>query len=392
MHATSTQNNDISLQSDLMPSHSLTPLEAYRLLAKERKKIFAMGGCGLVIAAALAFALPSKYTATASLLPPGVTNTSSASALMGQLSSLGGAAALLGNKGQGDIYVGLLKSESVARKMVERFHLLQVYKVKKESQAEKALAAASLFEVGTKDSIIKLSVTDKSPSMARDLAQGYLDVLQEITEQLALTESSQRRLFYERRLSKEKDELENAEVALKQSEEKTGLIAPAGQTALNIQTQAQLQARITDLQAQLAPMLKFETDQNSDVLQLKTEISSLQEQMRMMEVGDSKKHFGQLSTAQVPELELEYIRKAREVKYHQTLFNILASQYEAARIDESKEQQLQIVDRPTIPDTKSGPHRTIIMALGLALGLALGGAWVLLRARQHSGIKFEAAS
>ena len=57
---------------------------------------------------------------------------------------------------------------------------------------------------------------------------------------MALTESSQRRLFYEQRLAKEKDELANAEVALKQAQEKSGLIAPAGQTSSEIQTLAQL--------------------------------------------------------------------------------------------------------------------------------------------------------
>ena len=257
--------------------------------------------------------------------------------------------------------------------------LTKAYKVKKESDAEKLLAKNSTFESGTKDPLVTISVTDTVPERARDLANGYLAALQDTSSGLSLSESSQRRLFFEQRLSKERDDLADAEVALKQSQEKTGLIAPAGQTASELQTLASLRAQITDRQVRLASLLHEETEQSPNVLRLRSEISNLQAQTSQMENGQSKGQFGRFSAAQVPELELDYIRKTRDVKYHEALFDIIAKQYEAARLDEAKDAPLQVLDHATVPDTKSGPHRTLLMALGMLLGLAAGVVWVLIQ-------------
>ena len=295
---------------------------------------------------------------------------------MGQLSSLSGLG-LVNGKSQGQLYVGILKSHVVASSLVQQFNLKSVYGEKKESEAEKTLAKRSLFEVGTDDPIVTVSVTDRKPERAAALVNGYLQTLQNTTANLALSESSQRRLFYEQRLAKEKDDLANAEVALKQSEEQSGLIAPAGQTASEIQTLAQLHAQITDRQTRIAALLHDETEDNPDVIRLKDEVGSLQGRVAQLENGQGKSHFGGISAAQVPELELEYIRRTRDVKYHETLFEIIAKQYEAARLDEAKDSPLQILDHSSIPDVKSGPPRLLIMAIGLMMGLLGGAAWVV---------------
>ncbi len=350
------------------------------ILQQGRRTIAVWAFGAVLLAGAFAFLLPNTFTATASFVPPGAnTSGSSAAALMGQLSALGGSS-LLGGKSQGDLYVGILKSRTIAHALVQQFHLIDVYKQKKESRAEKVLASHSLFTQGTKDQIVTISVTDKSPERARDLANGYLQALQATAANLALTESSQRRLFYEQRLAKEKDALADAEVALKQVQEKTGLIAPAGQTGSEIATLAQLEAQITDRQTRLAALLQEETDQNPDVVQMRSEIGSLQGEVDRLQSGQQKGRFGQFSTAQVPGFELEYIRKARDVKYHEALFDIIAKQYEAARLDEAKDSPLQVLDRATVPDLKSGPHRSIILALGMMMGLLGGAVWVLFKA------------
>src|SRR5882757_5832751 len=87
-----------------------------------------------------------------------------------------------------------------------------------------------------------------------------------------------------------------------------------------------------------------------------------------------------LPPAKVPELALEYVRKQREVKYHETLFELLAKQYENARLDESRDAPvLQVVDRAIIPDKKSGPPRLLLILAAAFVGAILGALWVLLR-------------
>lgn len=349
-----------------------------RLLKQRKRTILLCGGVALSLAAILAYLLPTVYTAETSFVPPGASNPSSAAALMGQLSALG-AGSLLGGKTQGDLYVGILRSHTIGQFMVDRFGLKQVYQVQKESSAEGLLAKKSEFDVDPKSSIITVLVTDKSAQRARDLAEGYLIALQQTTGGLALTESSQRRSFYEQRLAQERDALADAEIALKRNQEKTGLIAPAGQTATQIASVANLRAQITGRQVELAALLRSDTEENPDVVRLRAEITALQAQASQTENGQSDKAYGNFSNAQVPELELDYIRLSRDVKYHEALFEIISKQYEAARIDEAKSAPLQILDHATLPDTPSGPRRKLIMAAGLLAGLILGASWVLIR-------------
>lgn len=359
------------------PDGALSFLTLVRLLRQSRRAILLSGLVGLVLAAALAFSLSNRYTATASFIPPSSSGGSGAAALMSQLSSMGGGALLgAGSHNSGDLYVGMLKSDAVARDLVQRFNLLSVYKQKKLSQTEKILAANSLFSADSKTSIVTINVTDAVPERACDLANGYLQALQSTSAGLSLTESSQRRAFYEQRLSREKNALADAEVALKQTEEKSGVIAPAGQTMSQIQTVAQLQAQITGREVSLASMLQDETDQNPDVIRMHREIASLRGQLAAVEDGQAK---GQFSTRQAPGLELDYVRAAREVKYHEALFTIIANQYEVARLDEARDAPLQVLDKAVVPDTKSGPHRTFLMLLGLFAGLAFGVARTIVR-------------
>lgn len=347
---------------------------AGRILMQSKKIVLGGAALGLVLAGLVSFLIKPYYTAAATFIPPS-SSSSASSMIASQLGALG-ASGLLGGaaKSSGELYVGILQSRSVSDDMVSRFGLMQAYRVHKLSQAVKVLGQHSRFDVNLKNSIITVQVTDDSPQRASEMANAYLEEVRSKSSRLALTESSQRRLFFEDRLARAKDGLSDAEVALKQTEERTGLIAPAGQTASEIQGIAQLQAQIGSRQASLAALLQDETNDNPDVLRLKNEIGSLQGQVAARENGHQK---GVLSTAQVPELALDYIRRERDVKYQETLFEIIAKQYESARLDEAQDPPLQILDRAIPPDTKAGPHRSLIMLAGFFLSSLLSSLLVL---------------
>jgi tyrosine-protein kinase Etk/Wzc len=374
----------IPLQSDASAGVQNAPLSLSRfisILRKRKKSILLNGLVGLLVLAVFAYTRAPSYTATASFLPPESSGSSGTMAMLSQISGLGAASLLGGSKSQADLCIGILKSHTVSDKLIERFHLMELYKVKKLSNAEGILQGRSLFLPGTKDPLVNISVTDGNPVLARDLTNAYLDALQETSATLAVSESSQRRLFYEQRLAKEKDELANAEVALKQMEEQTGLVAPAGQTMSHIQAQAQTQAQITERESRLAVLLSKETEENPEVISLRSEIGSLRGHLHQTEKGTNS---DELSTTQMPALQLEYVRRARDVKYHETLFEILSKQYEAARLDESRDTPLQVLDRATTPDSRSGPHRSLFMLFGIFAGLAFGISRALLQAMKGS--------
>lgn len=337
-------------------------------------------GCFLV-ATVVAFLLPLRYTSTVSFVAPSLNSGSSAAAaLAGQLAAFGAGDLLGGAKNPGDLYAGILRSRSIASELIKRFDLMSVYRVKKESQAEAVLGSSTDVIVDLKSSIVTVGVTAKSRELAQQLANAYMDALRETNGRLALSQSSQRRLFFGQQLAKEKDDLEDAEVELKRTEEQSGLIAPSGQTAVQIETVAQTQAQIALRQVQLAALRDSATEQNPQVIRLRSEIGDLQGQLSRLQNGSGKVSTAAIPTSKVPQLQLEYVRKEREVKYHEALFDILSRQYEAARLDEARDAPvLQVLDSASYPDTKSAPKRMYYMLGGLVFGFISSCVWVLLR-------------
>jgi uncharacterized protein involved in exopolysaccharide biosynthesis len=277
-----------------------------------------------------------------------------------------------------DLYIGLLGSQSVTDAMVKRFDIIRLYHPKRFSDARLMIQKAAKF-VANKDGTISISVNDRDPRKAAAMANAFVDELYNLNNRLALGGSSQKRLFFEQQLAQEKDRLADAEVALKKTEEATGVIAPSGQTETIIRQVAQVQADITLREVQLAALRTSSTEQNPDVIRLTSELNGLRGQLRDLESGTAKHAPGDISitTANVPQAGLEYIRKERDVKYHQFLFDLLARQYEAARIDEAKAAPvIQVVDPALPPDRKSAPFRALWAIVGCALGFFLSAAWV----------------
>ncbi len=83
----------------------------------------------------------------------------------------------------------------------------------------------------------------------------------------------------------------------------------------------------------------------------------------------------------VPEAGLEYVRKVRDVRYYETIFDILARQFEIAKLDEAKQGALiQVVDAAVAPDRASFPKRGMFLVGGIVIGLLAGIGTVLIRA------------
>jgi tyrosine-protein kinase Etk/Wzc len=356
-------------------------LDVLLILAARKSMIFLASVAGFAIGVGLVLLVAPSFTAKTLIMPP-EQEQSSSSALLGQfgaLASLTGVGSSLGLKNPADLYIGILQSESVADSMIKRFDLMRLYQAKRQSEARFKLKDASKFVAG-KDGMISISVIDHDPHRAAAMANAYVDQLYGLNNRLALGAASQRRLFFEQQLAQEKDRLADAEVALKKTEESTGVIAPSGQTETIIRQVAQLQAEITSREVELDALRTSSTEQNPDVIRLSSELTGLHSQLRDIENGTGKRAPGDISitTANVPQAGLEYIRKERDVKYHQFLFDLLARQYEAARIDEAKAAPIiQVVDPALVPDKKSAPYRALWALVGCALGFSLSCMWVL---------------
>jgi tyrosine-protein kinase Etk/Wzc len=358
--------------------HESSTLILLLILSRGKGKLIGGTLLGLLLGACLAFALHPTFTATATILPPQAPQ-SSLSSLMGQLgslSALGGGSSLL--KSPADLYVGILQSRTIADQIVERFHLQTQWHLQSQNDVRKKLSTRVKFEAA-KNGMIDITVNDKDPQQASAIANSFVEALNSINSRLAISEASQRRLFFEQQLSEEKSALAAAEEDLKDTQQKTGLLNVGGQAEQAIRSIAQTRAEIASREVKLQSMRTYETDLNPEIIEIQQQISTLRGQLTELQNNQSKLVPGdtQIAANQVPAGTLEYTRKLREVKYHDTLLNLLSRQYEAARIDEAKSAPIiQVVDRAVPPDKKSGPPRLLIM-LGMAVaGFMAASGWL----------------
>jgi tyrosine-protein kinase Etk/Wzc len=360
--------NDIDASTRSAEAGHADLLEILLVLAREKKRILQITGAATVLATIIVFVVPKMYTATATILPP-QQNQSVLSSLVGQV---GGAAALdlndLGVKNPADVFAAMLQSRTVEDALVNRFDLRKVYNVKRYQDARKILERRSEINP-EKEGLISIQVSDRDPKRAADIANAWVDELHALDQSLALTEASQRRVFFEQKMAAEREDLSKSELALKILQEKTGLIQPDAQTRALIGAVAELRAQVAAKQVQLQSLRTYATEDNPDVKRAERELAELQAQsakMSQMERSGADLSEGnlQVPTRRVPEANLEYLRVARELKYHESLYDFLGKQLEAARIDESKNAvMVQVVDKAVEPERKSSPKRLLIVAV-----------------------------
>lgn len=356
-------------------------LDLLMSMLRAKRMIALWTGVFFMIGIGIAMLLKPVFTATTVIMTPQEEQSASGS-MLGQLGALGslGAASALGMKSPADMYVGILGSRVIADDLIVRFHLNFVYGQKMRVGAEDVLRKNSEFEAA-KDGLIYIRVKDFDPNRAADLANAYVEELHNTNSRLAIGQAAQRRLFYDMHLDEEKKSLAIAEDDLKQTEEKSGVIQLSGQADMTIRSIASLRAQIASSEVELGVTRTFATEQNPDVIRLQQEIASLKNHLTALESSEQRQVPGdvEVQAGKIPSVGLEYMRKLREVRYHESLYELLAKQREAASLDEAKSAPvIQVVDPATVPERKSGPSRTFI-AVGFALlGFVLSATWAVL--------------
>jgi uncharacterized protein involved in exopolysaccharide biosynthesis len=294
---------------------------------------------------------------------------SSISALLGQVATGGGAAGsgiadALGLKTANDLYVGIIKSRTIADALIQRFKLQEYYNTPTLVDTRRALEKRSTITAG-KDGLIAIEYDDVDPKRAAEMANAYVEELDRLTMSVGVTQSSRRRMYFQSQLSQAKQSLARAEDALRATQEKTGLIRPEDQVRPIIEALASLQGQIVAKEVQITALLSFSTERNPEVLRARTELAGMKAQLATMQKNSNFVEGDVLvPTSKVPEAGLEYVRAVRDVAYNEALFQALAKQYELAKVDEGRNAfVIQVVDSAIVLDKKSKPSRTLIVVI-----------------------------
>jgi tyrosine-protein kinase Etk/Wzc len=357
----------------------ISPLDVLIILASRKRTIMSVAFWIALLSIIISLLLPFRYTAITSVLPPQQNSSAGTAMMAGSLNSLP-SLGILGLKNPNDLQVALLKSRTVEDAMVDRFRLKDVFHVKRRSDARKRLESITKIDGTSKDGLIRIAITDKDPQHAADLANGYVEEFQKFSATLALSEASQRRIFFEKQLNQAKDSLAKAEEELKRTEQTTGLSQLDSQARSTIELIAQLRAQIAAKETQISAMKIYATQENPDLQIAEQELTGLRAQATKVGATSESATNALIPKGSLQQSSLEYVRKLRDVRYFETIFNLLARQYEVAKVDEAKQGAIvQVVDAAVVPDRRSFPQRTLIVLAATLLGFIIGVAYAILK-------------
>lgn len=363
-------------------------------LAKHKRVLMVLPAVAVLFAVGYSLMMPNIYTASTMILPPQENQLSAASSIaqLGRgiavdstpnrsvpqqtpsndlsLTQLGNAAALIGavagrSSINDDLVTGVLKSRTVADSLIQRFDLIKVYGVTSASRAREQLARATTI-ASRKDRIITINVDHPDPKFAAELANGYVDELMKLAHLLSVTTASQLRRFFEHEFTQVKDNLKAQNSARHQSLMQA-LMNLDQQERSRIETTARLRAQITVKEMQIVAMRTFVgNDDNPNLKLAQQELETMKRELARIEGGAARAD--------------ENHAVLRDLKYKQVLYELLAQQYEIARIDEARDSPIiRVLDRAVVPDEKSKPDRTLIVLLYAAVGFFAALIWIFVR-------------
>ncbi|MBC7993681.1 MAG: hypothetical protein H7Z15_10605 [Rhizobacter sp.] len=380
-------------EDDLDDGPSVGLLDLLTWLGEGKRLIAMVTAVAVVGSVAFAVLKPNIYTARTTLLPPGAQQQSGSAAALAALGSLGGLAGGLGGKTPDELYVNLLKSDSVQRALATRFDLYKRYEIETYEVLRLVIPQSVRVSSDKKSGVITVEVDDKEPKFAADLANGYAAEVTKLLGRLAVSEAQQRRVFFDQQLKETKDNLIKAELALRSVQEKSGMIVLDQQAEAIIKAAAELKTKIIEREVRLKVLRTGTTAENPDVLMLSSELAALRGELARMESASgtaSSRGAGAIDipVGKLPAAAVDYVRAAREVKFQETMLVSMLRQFEIAKLDEAKEgPALQQVDVALPPDRKSKPARAlIVMAATLA---ALLGASLFVIARRYRALLRE---
>ena len=381
------------------PSDRSALLTSAILLWRQRETLRKIIGVGVLLSLAIAFLVPNTYESSTRLMAPDIRGGGSEMAMMAGLlaKASGGVASLasnlLGGNNTGALFVGVLRSRSIADNLVTKFDLKKVYWVRKDVDAREKLADRTDVSEDRKSGIITIAVADRDPRRAADLARAYVDELNRLLVLVNTSAAHRERVFIEERLELVKKELDAAAKQLSDFSIKNTAIDPKEQGKAMLNAAVALQGELIADETQLRGLQAIYTDNNVRVRSIKARIAELRHQIQELRgpdpgppsVNEDSDNSSYPSFRKLPALGVTYADLYRELKLREAVFETLTQQYELAKIEEAKEiPSVKVMDPADVPEKKSGPPRLMIVAFGVFVSFGLGAMFVIGKAAwQH---------
>jgi uncharacterized protein involved in exopolysaccharide biosynthesis len=387
------EENEYALIAEPVASRSGV-LPYLQLFWENRRQLLRAAVWATLVSVSLAFLIPVRYDSVTRLMPPDGQSGSglgmlAAMALRSSSTGMGGGLMgdLLGVKSSGALFVGIVRSETVQDRLIEKYDLRKVYHKSKIEDARKKLAERTDVSEDRRSGIISLTVTDHDPKRAADMARTYVAELDRLVAQVSTSSARRERIFLEGRLEKVKTDLDTASRNFSDYASKNTAIDIPAQGKAMVEAAAALQGQLIAAESELRGLRQIYTENNIRVRAAEARTKELRDQLNQIggvgtqeELSSNNSLYP--SIRKLPLLGVKWADLYRESKIQETVYELLTQQYELAKVQEAREiPTVKVLDPAMVPTKKSFPPRMLITVLGAMLGVVLAMIWIAGRLR-----------
>ena len=360
----------------------------FRTLVTWRRFILLSGLAGGVLLGAISFILPSWYRSTTTIFPPESMSMSPYAELMQQFSApLVGPVA--GGAAPGTLYIEMLKSRTVCEQVIQEFELMKRYKAKRIEEAIDGLHSHLGFTL-LDNGLLIMTLEDRDPQRAADMANRMVELLDQTTRTLKESRAARTAEFVHRQLVEREHLLAQAEDSLKTFQQVHNTVDLEEQLRASMDIVTSLSSRAIALETELDIMVHYTSKESEEYQRKKTEYNEVVGQLRNIKTTPEKHSDEDVvrsfipTLKDVPDVALQYLRLRREVEIQNTVFTMLNSEYEKARIEEARDTPVvQVLDHAVKPNLRSRPLRKMLALVGALLGLGWSTLVALVRTAWH---------
>jgi uncharacterized protein involved in exopolysaccharide biosynthesis len=347
-------------------------------------------GAGLILSVIIAFLIPSEYKSTVQLMPPGWQSTNASltapfSAIsLASPSGAGLASGILNSRSPSGPLLGIIASRTMQDDLINRFNLQHIYRVRYLADARKILSRRTDASEDKPTGIVSITVTDRDPVRARDLAAAFVEELDALVVTMDTSAAHRERQFLEQRLKDIQADLESSEQQLGHFSSRTETMDQGAQSKAMLDAISTVQGQLISAQTELHGLQAAYTDESVGVIQAKARVATLSGELQKLEgvggdnglAADTEESYPSLR--QLPLRSATYADLYRHTKTLEVAYELLSRELEAAKIQEAEEiPSVKVLDPPVIAQKNSFPPRMLLIAVGALFGLLCGSAWII---------------
>lgn len=344
----------------------------------------------VITAGATLYALlaPKWYKSTASVFPAEKTDLlstlSGLSSLAKGFSASKGLAALTGANTEADRYIAILKSATITDDVIKKFDLRKEYNMEDDYYDKVVKEWQSNLELEIQDEgNLTITVYDKNPQKAADIANYLVERLNEINTKLSVTNAKANREFVEKRYLQNIADINNLETAMKQFQEKYGVIAIPEQIEATVKSMSSIYLDLYKKEIEFNVMQQTYGKEHPLVANTKIEMNELRKKINQLNAGTdiSQKDVKLLIPfKEAPHLANEYLKIYRNLEIQYKILEFIQPLYEQAKVEEARNTPSVIVlDKAGPAERKAKPKGTLYALVSFVSSLLLGLFIVFIR-------------